>query len=476
MKQIKMSEQKESIFAELNKDDLLSGVPIPRVKEDIKLFVTYDGLEAFIIYNDDLSPELFKIIRDFLNETPVKFGIMEEPERRDDAIIFAKGKPPVKGKDARVIFKKPRYFIKTYQELTNIIKENGFLCYEKDELIAEKTEPTEGIPGIDVFNNVIPAPKGKWVTFPIGKGVFITEDNKYLKAFYDGKLEIQEGKIHLLDVVKYQGGINHTTGNLVFKGKLLEITESVEHGFSLEVKGDLIVGNSIENATVNVDGNATVKGLILGENSQVYVNGNLDCNIIENAKIVVEGDLIVKNYMIDSDCFVRGNITVTQKKGLILGGKTVAFNTIKVNDVGSELQTTTEIYVGFLEEYLEKLKALKIEYTKNYSKLNDVKKGIDKLCEIEGKKELDNKTKGIKENLIKAEKDLSAKLDDMFKEIDIMQKKIDEAPEPKFTVLRKVYPGVTININNHKLIVKEVLFNKTFRYSDNQVLAVRATR
>ncbi len=230
---------------------------------------------------------------------------MEKPEKGNNVYIFAKGRPPVKGKDARVIFKKPNYLRDHPSDIGQLIRENKIVCYEKDELVAEKTEPTNGISGVDVFSGEIPGPKGKWITFPVGKGVQITEDNRYLKALHSGKLEIIEGKINVLDVAKYEGGINHNSGNVIFKGKLLEITESVEHGFTLDVEGDLIVNKSIENAVVKVTGNAIVRGLIIGENAKVFVMGNLNCEIIENAKVVVDGNLYIKNYIIDADCFAR---------------------------------------------------------------------------------------------------------------------------------------------------------------------------
>ncbi len=174
--------------------------------------------------------------------------------------------------------------------------------------------------------------------------------------------------------------------------------------------------------------------------------------------------------------FCQGNITVTEKKGLILGGKTVSSGTIRVNEAGSELNTRTDIYIGFWEKFMEELLKFKKEYSENYSKLNDVKKGLSKLEEIEMKRELCIKAKGIKTNLLKAKKDLSERMEELFEKINTMQKTIDASPDPKLTVLRKAYPGVIVNINNQQLTLQDIFINKTFRFFDDKIVADDATK
>jgi uncharacterized protein (DUF342 family) len=449
----------EKIDETITKETLLKGVAV--LDFTANLFVSQNLLEAKIVpVFGELSPDSWKEIVKLLKETPIVYGILSKPEVENNVWYIARGTLPVKGEDAKIIFKKPPGRKDLPDDISELVKDNKIICYEKGDIIAEKKLHTPGIPGINVFGEEIPPEPGKWIAFPVGSNVEIFTEDQYLRASADGKLDISDSNISILENYKINGSVDHVIGNIIFKGKLLEVG-GIENGRTVNVKGDLAVSGGIENAIVNIEGNLTVNGVVSGEHCRVFVQNDMTCSVIEQAKVEVTGDLIVKNYILDADCICKGNIILKEKKAMILGGYVTFGKTLTANTIGSDQNTTTHIYGGFLNIHVEEYEALKNSYNANLKKLTDIKKGLEKIEEIEKIKPLDDKYQIIKKRFKSGLIDIINELKTSREKIAKLEAIIKLSPEPELIVNKTIHPGVLITINNaHYEVKNEIKYSK----------------
>jgi len=434
------------------------------------IIVTNDGLEAKVIpVHNDLPPESWEDILKFLKKSPIVYGILDKPEIQNKVWFVARGLMPENGTDARIEFRKPSDRLDLPIYINEIVNKN-IICYEKGEIIAEKILNTKGIPGKNILGEEIPSEPGKWIPFPVGNNVEIFSEDQFIRAMCDGKLEIIDEKISIVENYKINGSADHLLGNIIFKGKLLEISGGIENGINVKVVGDLIVSGGIENSNVYVSGNLTVKGVISGENCKIFVQKNSVCNIIEQAKIIVNGDLTIKNYILDSDCLCHGNITLQEKKGMILGGFITFGKKLTVNTIGSDQNTTTHIYGGFLNIHVEEYEELKNIYQVNLKKLSDIKKGLEKIEEIEKVKELDEKFILIRKKLKNGIIDIVSELKILKEKISNLEIIINNSPAPELIVNQVIYPGVSVTINNASLEVKNEIKNVKIKFYEGKII------
>jgi uncharacterized protein (DUF342 family) len=162
--------------------------------------------------------------------------------------------------------------------------------------------------------------------------------------------------------LRHEGDVDFNIGNLKVDGDI-EIEGSIKSRFRVEATGDVYVGGSVERrARIHAGGNLLVQRGIVG--AILSVGGDLHARFIQDSEVEVGGDLIVRNYVQDSDVQVQRKATIQGNEGgskqlCVLGGVMAASLEVAAQTIGSEYRKQTRVIAGLdpaLEGRLEKYK------------------------------------------------------------------------------------------------------------------------
>ena len=442
--------------------DMISVDPGINVSDD-EMKVTMNIVRSNI--NSEKYDIFLSHIVSALNEYGVVYGIkndainlvlsnLNKEKKPKYNLLVAQGIPVKNGVDTKIIYEE--HFSASGQLLPN-----GQIDYQ------EKSYPWNVKPG-DVIGKVVPgirAEDGKNVkgevihaeavkeTKPELDGVRL-EKNGTLRVTRDGVLLVNNINFTVSDTLELNGDVCQKTGN-IHSDKPVNVRGFVEPGFVLETKGDAIIQNNVEDATVEAQGSIIIKSGIRGTHSKIIAGGDITASFAENADLNAKGDIIVKNSLINCHAVCQGKIKVgspTSRKSALVGDVTQAFGGVEVAVLGSDSFNKTIIEAGAGPESLKHLRELAEE-------ISNVKKGISDLNKLyvyycknpksqKEQNELLLKLNGTRDTKNK-------EYEDLLQEDEELKKLIEESKNVKVIVHKKVYPGVLIQMMNKIYEVKE---------------------
>ena len=173
----------------------------------VKLIVSADKLSAYLSPSDappsGLTPESVKA---YLTEQGIEFGLVDDQELAaylaqsplpGDPFKVASGVAPVDGRPPKIIF-----HFDTDPLRIGTLKSDGTMDWKNrgtipqvnvGDLLAEKTEGEQGLPGTTVYNQVLPPPRIRQPVFKCGKGAQKSEDGTRILAKVDGTPKLRTG-------------------------------------------------------------------------------------------------------------------------------------------------------------------------------------------------------------------------------------------------------------------------------------------
>lgn len=276
----------------------------------------------------------------------------EEIKRLADGKVYeilscvARAVEPKKGANGYINFRfdkehklKPHqneFGIADYRELDAIVP------IHKNDIIADIVNPTEGVPGIDVFGKKIPAEPGVMPKISTGKNTLVTTDGTKIVASCDGHIVFGNGSFQVEEAVTIMTDLDISVGNINFLGDV-HIKGNVMEGFTINAGKNVRVDGSVFDGEIVAGGNITIVGGCI--NSKVTCDGNVDIGFCENAEIFCKGDVTSKQFAF-CDVFCYGALTTKTAKGVICGGKVTSMHDVTAGIIGSSKYTPTEVYIG----------------------------------------------------------------------------------------------------------------------------------
>lgn len=249
---------------------------------------------------------------------------------------IARAEPPEHGKDAVLechVDMNPSFAPRINEEGIADFKDLGHIHkVSVNDLLAERTPPTEGKPGISVTGEVLPAISGKDEPLPAGANTVVSDDGTQLFAGMDGYVSITDGNISVLDTYVVEGDVQSTTGNINHNGIVI-VKGDVRQNFSVIATGDVVVNGTVESATIKAGGTLVVKGGCVGEGNNLEVNGNAAVMFIDGGYFKVGGSLTT-SYILNSKITCGESVDMVNS-GLIRNSHVIAKNAINAKTVGS---------------------------------------------------------------------------------------------------------------------------------------------
>lgn len=442
----------------------------------VEVRILNDGYKAGLFISKSVNPfPSVKQIYLAIENARVTYGIDDQAvdqlikdSVKGNLVVFAKGKPPVDGGGARLIW--------------NLGSENGvpptditdqlagatvvtplFGRVSKGQQILSKMPASEGMDGITVFGES-QANTGTDVDIPQGESTYLSSDGLTLLANNRGIASWSGGLISVSDVKHINGSIDAQTGDMKVEGAI-HIEKDVRAGFRVEAVGDIYIGGNIEGSDVySRSGNVVVRNGIIGQNrARVLAGRNIVAGFIQDSTVGAKQDVEVGRYIINSAITAGRHIIALSREGIIRGGTCFAGKKIEIRVGGSDGRISTELKVGFTppESAMRAKAELHAEQRRNRMELAYIQKRLQFLTllkehsgNLAEDKELQLKELQQKEKvLLNQQKIITDKESNMPEE---SQESTEINEVESIRIHDTIYPEVAIGVGNLGLInVKE---------------------
>ncbi|MCH7521195.1 MAG: DUF342 domain-containing protein [Candidatus Marinimicrobia bacterium] len=334
--------------------------PSPPPTESVAIKILKGGYVATLLVAKEVTTfPTIKQVHLAIERAKVNYGIDDRvveklvmQEIKGKPLVFAKGKPPVAGGAARLIWNAVK---NDGDESKDVIEEppqfmpqrHYFSRVEKGDRILSRLPPTEGTRGINVYGESIAA-AGDDVPLPQGEGTYPSKDGLSLLAAVDGVASWSGEHVLVSEVTHIDGSVDTQTGDLKIEGSL-HIEKDVRAGFKVEAIGDIYIGGNIEGAVVySRSGSVVVRNGILGQSrARILAGQDIVAGFIQDATIGAKQDVKVDRYIINSSVTAGHYILAMANEGIVRGGSLFAEKKIEANVVGSNSLIETDLRVGY---------------------------------------------------------------------------------------------------------------------------------
>lgn len=198
--------------------------------------------------------------------------VQELKEPTYEPVLAAQGKPAVPGQDARLEIYFPEQVESHFFEVNGSIDFRNHLripSVHKGDIIAKKFPMTEGVPGLNVYGEVLLPKLPRDVVLVAKPNVLVGKDGAII-ALKDGRPQVTGGSVKTFDITTthvVEGNVDLTTGNIVFSGDVI-ICGDVTDNMIVESLGNVYVYGSVYNATLTATGSIHIRGNAVG--SKLY--------------------------------------------------------------------------------------------------------------------------------------------------------------------------------------------------------------
>ena len=415
-------------FEDFNKDDIRAALKNINTASCFKISDTaMNSSAAFCVYNIDKN----KMSAEAILYPPVGNGsLMTVSEMKgdlmakgitygvDDAIIkeivenkiyntpfvFARGTEPVQGKDASI-----EYLFNTKQVAKPKINSDGTVDYHELDLITK----------------------------------------------VNGHVTLEGDKIFISDIYDVPVDVDNTTGDISYEGNII-VHGNVRAGFTLKASGDITIMGVVEGANVDAGGNVMVNRGIQGMNKAVvHAGGDITTKFVENATVSCGGS-IETDSLLHCSTSAGDKISVSGKNGLLVGGTARAGSTVTAKQIGNNMGTVTNVYVGVDPALRKRVKELAAEITKANSdrtKLRQVVAALRKKMELEGK--LDSQKQEMLQTSMKNLIMLEQSFRKMTEEYNAGKQALSENVEARVKITDCIYPGTKLSFGDTEYRIKD---------------------
>jgi hypothetical protein len=437
---------------------------------------------------------------DTLSSAIKKASKTREPQA---SILLARGDPPRKGapgrlslsddprgeclggdKDACVDFRD----IRLYQSV------------QAGETVARMLGPEPGSPGRDIHGVSIQAEPGDLaqvrlgenltvlldgrptpLTAPQGRGEeprpatqgdIVSEPGLEFQAAAEGVVVWDGVTLSVAQFLEIKGDVDYSTGNICLESGSVCIRGTIRSGFEVQVPGNVLVENAIEDARVMAGGDCLVKGGIVQDDSGlVRAGGNVQAYFAANAVIEAGGDVSIDNDMTNCRVTAQGMVRLTAKKGILQGGTTRCSLGVEVNTIGSEHGIRTEITLSGGDQPDPELLTARERIQAQIEKIDaaigteDAHVILNRLSEPQRSKVARLITH--KTNLSKQARDIETVIR------NTREAALEAALNSRVTVFKTAHPGTEVCIGGRVLVLTDTI-HRSHILLDRKNMAVKA--
>lgn len=390
----------------------------------------------------------------------------------------AKGKAPIAGKDAIItMFEIKKSEPVLYQDgSVNHYELNLINRVDEGAWLGERIEPTEGIPGMNVFGEEVEAPKGQQEKLKYDRN---TVDAKYdedkgittLYAKRMGAVVYMQDNISVSNYIEISGDVSFNTGNVDFDG-YVDVKNTVEDNFSVRALNDIQILGAMGVGGVELieskEGSIYIRGGIAGKNkAKIICKGDLYTKFAADCTIECEGIVNIGYYTMNCNIIAK-EVILESTSSKIIGGQIEAMVKVEVGELGSKAGVPTRVIIsGFDRNQMKKeydLMGVTIDRLKE--KVDILKVNIGRFKGSELSKEDQFKLEVFENEYYEAKNSLATLIQQRKKYLSYLKAK----GEGEVKVKRITYPSVIIKIRDKVLFVREQKSLQTSYYLDEDAI------
>jgi uncharacterized protein (DUF342 family)/DNA-binding response OmpR family regulator len=361
----------------------------------LELTISDDNIKAWLKKKKNLDADIIDLtaVLDFLRNHQVSYGIADdkvieawirETDSLEDKINIATGETPVAGQDGTIEYQFERDYTnpgKIQEDGSIDFRDRGDVPFVKQgDLLANKTPPREGSPGINISGIEIPVEQVVDPFFVSGPGTILSDDNLSITADIDGQPHVDAmGNVTVNAELLIKGNVDFETGNISFGGNII-VKGTIKEGFV--VKAVNLTANEIEGATIDLTGDLSVSNGIT--KTTIKTLGNIYTKFIHDSTVSGFGDFTVQKEILDSSIFISGSCQIPT--GKIIASTISAKKGIEAKDIGTLSSKPQNLRVG-IDDHIEMIKK------HNNAALED---SLKKIADLKNKiKDLNEKDKKL---------------------------------------------------------------------------------
>jgi uncharacterized protein len=385
---------------------------------------------------------------------------------------------PEKGKDAWIEYLvDPNLKVSALEEAGTIDFKNLNLVkpVSLGQALACKHIAENGVPGIDLFGRPCTPESGADIVLPIGLNTEVSAtDPLVLVAKVAGFLQVKDELLTVNECFIVEGGVDYSTGNIVYEQSAI-IRGDIADGFTLTIGGALEVGGAVGESKLIVGGDVLIKqGFVGSGQGLITAKGNVNLGFTSNQNLRAHGNIGVGKESFNCQIFSRKSVVVI---GSLVGGQTIAMDSISCRIAGNELGTKTEIEVGMdyiLAENKRLLEEKVLELTAHLGKISMKLKAFREI--YRDRKRFSASEAKMMLDLRDMQERIQAGLPELEKRKQKIILQIREGYKREGMFIRvekKVHPGVVIKIGNELMRIQEALTGpKIFAYRNGRIQVV----
>ncbi|BCJ85288.1 DUF342 domain-containing protein [Effusibacillus dendaii] len=459
--------------------------------KNCKVFLEEQGLYGTLLIEKEPPADIQLTIEgllDFLKNAGILLGIdmalcqqiVSDPAAHiQQRLRIAVGKPAEKGQDAII-----EIYIEEDGQRTPKVLETGKVDYfdmgsvntvKQGAVLAKRIPPQPGVDGMAVSGQPIIAKQGRDYRLPQGKNTKVDEDGCTLLAETDGHVVFiqRENKINIFNEYVVQKDVDFSVGNIEFSGSV-RILGNVQPGFRIKAEGDVEIQGYVDAATVEADGNVTIRGGVQGRNKGfIRSGGNLRTPFIQNASISVEGSCYVGESIMHSQVSAGAKVIMEGRKGVIVGGIVRAGEEVVTKVLGSQMATPTELEVGVHPHLRAELASINEKMKELIKNVDKTQKAVDLLENMNaGGHNLPPDKAALLQKLKLTLNHYKLEGEELMFRRSEIEMVLQDLKSARVNVFDTVHPGVKIMLSNYIYFVRDSLSHVSFVIRDAEVRTV----
>jgi uncharacterized protein (DUF342 family) len=453
-----------------------------QVAESAAIEISEDRLQAHITFQEPLNKGKLMTPEDVINLLHENKVVPDSKliqaalanKRYGRKVPIAEGREATNGTDGFLQFHFDRSNIKPKPKImedgtVNFKQLDMFRLCERGDVLVTSVPAKEGKDGVDVYGNVLPAPKARpAAVIPRGKGTVLSPDGLHLLADVSGQLLLTEGKINISPHLEIAANVDNSTGDIDFNGQVT-IRGNVVTGFTVKAAGNIEVHGVCEAATLVSEHGSIVlgNGVQGADKGELIAAQDITAKFIESCKVTAGGN-ITSDSIRKSHIKCDGSVTVSGKNGLLVGGSLVAGEKLVATTVGSPMGTLTDIEVGGSPRELNKQKELIADFNKQKIEYEKCDKAVETLNAMRKNDMLTPDKKAILVKMVNMKMVLRDKMTKMQGEIDEITRNL-AVNVGTVSVKNVIRPGVRITIGNAQITIRDELSNCRLRNNGEKI-------
>ncbi|MBF0287337.1 MAG: DUF342 domain-containing protein [SAR324 cluster bacterium] len=397
---------------------------------------------------DRLEAELSKagviqgIMRDVLQK-------MIDEHIENEPVLVARGRKPVDGKEGylQLVYGSEKQSNQEEPLQVNHRDMNFLTNVKAGDVLVNIIPPTKGKNGYNVKGVPLPARPGrKCLIFP-GRHTAFNADRTQIVAAKAGFVVLFNHKISIENILRLNN-IDSSVGNLNFDG-IVYVDGNVEDGYTVNATNRIEVTGSVGKAILMTDGEVKVGQGILG--ATIKAKQSVRASFVSDSQIEAGRNVVVKEYIINSNVSAGKIIHVTDPEGFFHGGVCHGGNFVNISNVGSnKIGDETVVEVGLDPDTRLHFKNLESELRQNFYNFQKTKKNLLVLQSAREKRgilpsEHEKAFGEMVETVQKLRDDAIKDINEWRRTVDII--KTEHAKDGGIVFIPgNIYPGATVKI------------------------------